>query len=99
MANLKLARLPDRTPVKMTITISPELNKSLSQYADDYNKAYGNAEPEQPNALVPYILQSFLDSDRAFVRAQKERRGENGCSLENTPVKTPRRTRGAETST
>jgi hypothetical protein len=32
MAELKLAKLPDRTPVKLTISVSPELNRALVDY-------------------------------------------------------------------
>jgi len=99
MPELKLAKLPDRTPVKMTITISPDLSKALCEYAEEYNRAYGNAQPEPANELVPYIIQSFLDSDRAFVRARKARRRENGASNANVPAHLPRRARRAEIST
>ena len=34
MADLKLAKLPDRTPAKITIAVSAELNPALRQYAD-----------------------------------------------------------------
>lgn len=69
MAELKLGKLPDRTPVKHTVTVSPELNADLNEYADIYEKTYGQAErvPE----LIPFILQSFLDGDRGFARARK----------------------------
>ena len=70
MTELKLAKLPERTPVKIAITVSPDLNRSLHAYAELYRKAYGASEsvPE----LIPYMLQSFLDSDRGFARARKE---------------------------
>lgn len=71
MADLKLARLPDRTPVKLTINIAPELNRALTHYADIYRETYGEAEPVA--ALIPAMLASFLESDRAFV--QRRRKG------------------------
>ena len=74
MPDLKLAKLPDRTPVKLTIVVSPELNKALLAYADAYNQAYETSEPEPVSELVPYMLQSFLDSDKGFVRARRENR-------------------------
>jgi hypothetical protein len=64
MAGLKLAKLPDRTPVKITIAVPPELNQSLSQYAELYTQAYGEIELVQN--LIPAMLASFLQSDRAF---------------------------------
>ncbi|MGQ2931134.1 MAG: DUF2274 domain-containing protein, partial [Sphingopyxis sp.] len=36
MVDLKLARLPDRTPIKVGIVILPELNARLSAYAAAY---------------------------------------------------------------
>ena len=71
MADLKLAKLPDRTPVKLTIHVSPELNQALGEYAELYRQTYGAAEPVAE--LVPAILASFLESDRGFARHRKER--------------------------
>ncbi|MGY2733300.1 DUF2274 domain-containing protein [Sphingomonas sp. UYP23] len=71
MANLKLARLPDRTPVKLTITIAPDLNQMLSEYAAVYAASYGREEPVVE--LIPAILAAFLDSDRDFSRAIRNR--------------------------
>ena len=45
MPELKLARLPDRTPVKLAITVSPELNEALRDYALLYATTYGVEEP------------------------------------------------------
>ncbi len=36
---------PDRTPVKMTIRLLPELAEALGAYAAAYEQAYGKAEP------------------------------------------------------
>lgn len=69
MADLRLAKLPDRTPVKITITITPDLHRALAAYADIYAEAYGAAEPVQE--LIPAILASYLESDRAFARHRK----------------------------
>ena len=71
MSDLKLAKLPDRTPVKITVNVSPELNAALRSYADLYKKSYGAAE-SVPD-LIPYMLESFLNSDRNFAKSRKER--------------------------
>lgn len=68
---LRLARIPDRTPVKITISVPPELNRSLAEYAALYEEAYGEAEPVQE--LIPAMLASFLESDRAFARHRRSR--------------------------
>lgn len=70
MTDLKLARLPDRTLAKITISISPALNHALGDYADMYAEAYGAAEPV--HELIPAMLASFLESDRAFVLRRRK---------------------------
>ncbi|MFX5530053.1 DUF2274 domain-containing protein, partial [Acinetobacter baumannii] len=62
MPTLKLTKLPDRTPIKLTITITPDLNQLLADYAEAYQDAYGQSE--QVTDLIPYMLRSFLESDR-----------------------------------
>jgi hypothetical protein len=68
MADLKMARLPDRTPIKLTISIFPDLHQRLSEYATLYADAYGSQEPV--SELIPAMLSAFLDSDREFTRTQ-----------------------------
>lgn len=69
MARIKLQRLPDRTPVKLTISVSPELAQTLSDYADFYARAYDAAEPL--TQLIPAMLEAFLRGDREFARSRK----------------------------
>ncbi len=69
MPELKLAKLPDRTPAKITITVSAELNQALLQYAEIYRATYGEAE--SVTELIPYMLGYFLESDRGFAKARK----------------------------
>lgn len=68
MVDLKLPKLPDRAPVKMTISIPPDLKHALDDYAAAYEAAYGEAEAVAD--LVPYMLQSFLAGDRGFAKAR-----------------------------
>lgn len=69
MAELKLGRLPDRTPVKLTISVPPDLKQALDDYAALYETAYGRSEPLAE--LVPHMLAAFLASDREFARRRK----------------------------
>jgi hypothetical protein len=75
MAELRIAKLPDRTPVKLTIAILPELNDALAHYATIYSETYGQSDPVVD--LIPYMLTAFLESDRGFQRslAGKAKRG------------------------
>jgi hypothetical protein len=68
MADLRLAKLPDRVPVKLTIQVTPDLHQALTDYAALYAKAY---EREEAIAdLIPAMLAAFLDSDRGFAKAR-----------------------------
>ena len=70
MADIKLAKLRDRTPVKVTISIAPDLAHALNEYAEAYRQAYGEAEPV--HELIPAMLASFLEGDRAFARQRRK---------------------------
>ena len=70
MAELKLGKLPERTLVKLTINMSPDLHRSLAEYAAAYKEAYGQEEPIAE--LVPAMVARFLESDRQFARRRKE---------------------------
>jgi hypothetical protein len=69
MGNLKLAKLPDRKPVKITISVSAELNASLQAYAASYRETYGDTE--EVCELLPYMVEQFLATDRAFAKSQR----------------------------
>ncbi|WP_191555603.1 DUF2274 domain-containing protein [Brevundimonas aurantiaca] len=66
---LKLAKLPDRTPVKITITVMPDLNRALADYAALYRESYG--EKADVADLIPAMLDAFLAGDREFAKARK----------------------------
>lgn len=72
MTGLKLPQLPDRTLVKLNISLPPELHRSLIDYAAAYEAAYGMRESVAE--LIPFMLARFLESDRSFAGARKNRR-------------------------
>lgn len=69
MVDLKLPKLPERTPVKITITVLPDLKRTLDEYAAVYAASYG--QNESVADLIPAILESFLAGDRAFAKAKR----------------------------
>ena len=79
MTGLKLAQLPDRVPVKITVTVQPELKKALDDYALLYAQSYG-AE-EHVAELIPFMLDAFLKADLGFRKGRK-------C-LQDEPVSLP----------
>jgi|GEM_PF-260550 len=86
---LKLGKLPDRTPVRITITASPELNQGLRDYAALYRAAYGEAEAIAD--LIPFMLAAFLESDRGFAKAVKEGQPATVSNEEKPARRQPRR--------
>ena len=81
MANLKLGKLPDRTPSKITIAVSADLSQALQDYAALYRETYG--ESEAVAELIPFMLAGFLEGDRAFTKARKE--GLPGAGVSEKP--------------
>ncbi len=67
--NLRIDKLPDRTPVKLTISVDPVLATALADYAAIYRQTYG--EEEKPETLIPAMLKNFLGADAGFKRARK----------------------------
>ena len=82
MPDLKLSKLPDRAPVKISIAVMPNLNAALLQYLALYNRTY--SQDEKLPELIPFMLQCFLDGDRSFAKAQRE-------MASNDPPPPPRR--------
>lgn len=71
MAELKLGRLLDRRPVKVTISLSPDLGRALDLYAEAYRDHYGEAEPVA--VLIPAMIEAFLKSDRGFAQRRRNK--------------------------
>lgn len=69
MAELKLARLPDRTPVKISFLATPDLHQMLADYAALYRATY-QAGADIAD-LVPAMLETFLAGDKAFAKARR----------------------------
>lgn len=66
---LKLDKLPDREPAKITFTASPELKAALGDYAEIYRRTYGHKEGVAD--LIPFMLEAFMNADPGFKRARK----------------------------
>ncbi|MEO1553074.1 MAG: DUF2274 domain-containing protein [Pseudomonadota bacterium] len=66
---LKIGPLPDRTPVKLSLSVEPDLYAELCDYAAVYTEAYG--EEAKVADLVPSMLRALLASDVGFRRARK----------------------------
>lgn len=67
--SIRLGKLPDRTPVRLTLSIDPDLAETLRDYARIYEQTHGQAE--KPETLIPAMLETFLASDSGFKRARR----------------------------
>ncbi len=70
MPDLKLGKLPERTPVKLSINVMPDLAEALAAYAALYKQTYGREEAVPD--LIPAMLAAFLESDRVFAKDRKQ---------------------------
>ena len=69
MAELRLGKLPDRTPIKPAIAVPPDLKAALDDYAVVYRSTYG--QEESVSDLIPATLVQFLAGDRGFAKARE----------------------------
>jgi hypothetical protein len=69
MLDPKLAKPPDRTPVKLTIAVLPDLHARLEAYGRAYAEIYGSAKPIAD--LISAMLAAFLESNRAFAKTRR----------------------------
>ena len=74
--SLRLDKLPDRTPVRISIAVDPDLASALTDYANIYRQTYGAGE--KPEALIPAMLQQFLGTDAGFKRARRALHAKTG---------------------
>lgn len=67
---MKLTRIvkPLRS-VQVRVTLAGDLNAALETYARYYEHVHG--ETVEPKALIPEILQAFIDADREFPMWQR----------------------------
>jgi hypothetical protein len=71
MAKLKLSAIPDDRPVKLTIELPGTVHRDLVAYAEIFAQEHG--QRVEPAKLVPSMVARFISTDRAFVRARRER--------------------------
>ncbi len=83
MADLKIAKLPDRKWTTITFRAWPELTVALDQYAQLYGQTYGQSEPVPE--LIPFMLEALLKSDKAFLRANRLATGAGAAPPPSSP--------------
>lgn len=77
---MRLAKLPNRTPVKLTIVLAPGLAQRLREYAAFYAETYGSKE--EVAELIPFMLEAFVEGDTAFKKGKKKVDGTTSSSID-----------------
>lgn len=67
--SLRLGPIPKATPVKITIVVTAEFKTQLDRYADMHARAWGDRVDVAD--LIPHMLRSFVEGDKAFRSAAK----------------------------
>ena len=73
-ATLRIGKLPDLSPVKVTVSMDREVHEMLEDYARIYSESYG--ETVKPAELIPSMVAGFLSTDNGFKRARKALKNE-----------------------
>lgn len=68
---LRLGPLPKTETLKLTFTCSASLKVELDRYAALHAQTYGEAVDAV--ALIPHMLEAFMERDRGFKRLHKAR--------------------------
>ena len=72
MSKLKLSAIPDDKPVRLTVELPATVHRDLTAYAV-LGRETGQAL--EPAKLIAPILARFMSTDRAFLRARREKQG------------------------
>lgn len=75
MAKLKLTAVPDDRPVKLSIELPAPVHRDLVAYADALARQTG--QKIEPAKLIVPMLTRFMATDRAFLRARREKQAKS----------------------
>jgi hypothetical protein len=73
MTKLKLTTVPDDKPVKLTVELPAVVHRDLVAYAEVL--ARQTNQKVEPAKLIAPMLGRFMSTDRAFLRARREKQG------------------------
>jgi len=71
MAKLKLSAVPDDKPVKLSIELPAAVHRDLVAYAEVLGRETGQVL--EPAKLIAPMLARFMSTDRAFLRARRQK--------------------------
>jgi hypothetical protein len=72
MTKLKLGPLADDKPVRLTVELPAAVHRDLVAYSEILSRTSGQPASE-PAKLIPPMVERFMATDRAFVKARRNR--------------------------
>ena len=75
MTKLKLTMIADDKPIRLAIELPATVHRDLVAYAEELSRQSG--QKIDPAKLVVPMLARFMSTDRAFVKARREKQGKN----------------------
>lgn len=75
MTKLRLGRIEDDKPVKITVEVPGVVHRDLVRYAEAHARENGLTQPLPPERLIPPMLERFMAGDRAFARKRSASSG------------------------
>ncbi len=79
MTKLKLSKIDDDRPVKLTVELTAAVHRDLIAYAEVLGRTAGQSAIE-PAKLIGPMLARFMATDRAFAKARHEALGSEKVS-------------------
>lgn len=73
MTRLKLGRIPDERPVKLTIEVPAPLHRKLIAYGEALAREMGETDPIPPAKVAPPMIAGYIESDKEFARLWRSR--------------------------
>lgn len=73
MTRLRLGRVAEEKPVKLTMELSGELMRDITDYARVHARINSLDVPLSPERIVPAMIDRFIAGDREF--GKQRRRG------------------------
>jgi hypothetical protein len=70
MSKLKLGRIGDDKPVKLTVELPATVHRNLIAYAEAIGRESGQPAPD-PAKIVAPMIERFMATDRAFASTRK----------------------------
>jgi hypothetical protein len=75
MTKLRLGRIEDEKPIKLSIELPGAVHRDLLRYAQLHAQETGLDQPLPPERLAAPMLERFMAADRVFARRRHKPTG------------------------